>query len=43
MIEIVPPAVDTERDEIAYGTSATMLNASRAALNAAFERMNSRW
>jgi len=43
VIEIVPPAVDTERDEIAYGTSATMLNASRAELNAAFERMNSRW
>ena len=75
VIEIVPPAVDTElnpegraqrgnfragldaqtfvaaamkdlargADEIGYGTSASMLNASRAELDAAFERMNSRW
>lgn len=71
VIEIVPPAVDTEfnpegraqrgnfragldaqtfvaaamknlardADEIGYGTSASMLNASRAELDAAFERM----
>ena len=75
VIEIVPPAVDTElnpegraqrgnfragldagtfvaaamkelargADEIGYGTGASMLNASRAELDAAFERMNSRW
>ena len=75
MIEIVPPAVDTElnpegraqrgnfragldaetfvaaamkdlaraADEIGCGTSTSMLNASRAELDAAFERMNSRW
>jgi uncharacterized oxidoreductase len=75
VIEIVPPAVDTElnpegraqrgnfkagldagtfvaatmkelargADEIGYGTSAAMLNASRAELDAAFERMNNRW
>jgi hypothetical protein len=30
-------------DEIGYGTSASMLNTSRAELDAAFERMNSRW
>ena len=32
-----------DADEIAYGFSAGMVNASRAELDAAFERMNGRW